>query len=73
MDNFDNIFNEEPIFNCPVCNTELHTDWVDIGFGAYSEQVSPYICDCGWCQKGCKTCIRERCFSWMKCQGKALI
>lgn len=29
MDNFSNLFNKEPKFNCPVCNDELRTDWVD--------------------------------------------
>lgn len=74
FDSFENIFNKEPVFNCPVCNTVLHTDWVDNGFGAYSVQASPYGCDCcGWHETGCKTCIMERCFSWIKCEGRAII
>ena len=74
MDNYSNIFNTEPKFNCPVCNAELHTDWVDNGFGAFSIQASPYICEsCGWSEKGCDRCIKDRCFSWEKCHGKALV
>lgn len=73
MDNFSNIFNKEPEFKCPVCKTQLHTDWVDIGFGAYSQQVSPYVCEnCGWSEVGCDSCIFDKCFSWGRCQGKAL-
>ena len=73
MDNFLNIFNKEPKFNCPKCNNELHTDWVDNGFGAYSVQASPYGCEeCGWHETGCKECIKEKCFSWLKCKGKAV-
>lgn len=64
---------EEPVFNCPKCNEQLHTDWVDNGFGPYSVQASPYGCECGWHETGCKECIKEKCFSWEKCQGRALI
>lgn len=71
---FSNIFNKEPEFHCPVCNEELHTDWVDNGFGPYSVQASPYGCEnCGWHETGCESCVKERCFSWGKCQGRALI
>lgn len=63
---------EEPKFNCPNCNSELHTDWVDNGFGPYAVQASPYGCDCGWSEIGCDTCGKERCFSWERCQGRAL-
>jgi len=71
---FENLFNKEPKFNCPVCDQELHTDWVDIGFGAYSAQVSPYVCEaCEWTEKGCSVCIYEKCFSWERCKGRALI
>jgi C4-type Zn-finger protein len=73
MDNFSNIFNKEPKFYCPVCGKELFTDWVDNGFGPYSVQVSPYVCECGWSEKGCDKCIKEKCFSWAKCKGKAVI
>lgn len=59
QDNYSNTFNKEP-----KCNT----DWVDNGFGAFSVQVSPYICEsCGWSR-----CIKERCFLWEKCRGRAL-
>lgn len=71
---YSNVFNKEPEFNCPVCNAKLYTDWVDNGFGAYSVQASPYACeDCGWHEKGCDACIEEKCFSWLKCKGRALI
>jgi len=74
MDNYSNTFNKEPKFNCPICNTELFTDRVDNGFGAFSVQVSPYICEsCGWSETGCERCIKERCFSWEKCRGRALV
>lgn len=72
IDQYSNTFNKEPKFNCPVCGTSLQTDWVDNGFGPYSVQVSPYNCFCGWSEKGCDICIKERCFSWDKCQGRAL-
>jgi hypothetical protein len=73
MNSIANTFNKEPVFNCPQCNEELYTDWVDNGFGPYSVQASPYGCECGWHETGCKECIREKCFSWAKCQGRALI
>lgn len=64
---------KEPEFLCPQCNTPLFTDWVDNGFGPYAVQASPYGCECGWHETGCQTCCKERCFSWGKCQGRALI
>ena len=73
IDKYSNTFIVEPKFNCPVCNSELHTDWVDNGFGKYSVQASPYICDCGWHESGCETCIYWRCFSWEKCKGVAVV
>jgi hypothetical protein len=73
MNSIANTFNKEPVFNCPQCNAKLFTDWVDNGFGPYSVQASPYGCECGWHETGCKECIKERCFSWSKCQGHALI
>lgn len=72
MNSIANTFTKEPVFNCPQCNAELHTDWVDNGFGPYSVQASPYGCECGWHETGCSECIKERCFSWNKCQGRAL-
>ena len=74
LDIYSNCFNKEPKFVCPKCNTELHTDWVDNGFGAYAVQVSPYVCECGWVETGCpaESCIREKCFSWKSCQGRAI-
>jgi hypothetical protein len=73
MNSIANTFTKEPVFNCPQCNAELYTDWVDNGFGPYSVQASPYGCECGWHETGCKECIKEKCFSWEKCQGRALI
>lgn len=73
MSDYYNIFNKEPEFSCPECGAELHTDWVDNGFGPYSIQASPYNCECGWSEKGCNECIGDRCFSWDRCSGKALI
>lgn len=71
---YQNLFNSEPEFKCPVCGEQLHTDWVDNGFGAYSIQVSPYVCEpCNWTEKGCFECIYEKCFSWERCKGRALI
>ena len=67
------IFNQEPVFHCPQCNDKLYTDWVDNGFGPYSVQASPYGCECGWHETGCKECIKEKCFSWASCQGRALV
>jgi hypothetical protein len=73
MNSIANTCRVEPEFNCPSCGTELHTDWVDNGFGPYSVQASPYGCECGWHETGCKECIKEKCFSWVNCQGRALI
>jgi hypothetical protein len=73
LDIYANTFTIKPVFNCPQCNAELHTDWVDNGFGPYSVQASPYGCECGWHETGCKECGKEKCFSWSKCQGRALV
>ncbi len=73
MNSIANTCREEPIFHCPKCNEQLHTDWVDNGFGPYSVQASPYGCECGWWETGCKECIKEKCFSWGICQGRALV
>lgn len=73
MKSIANTFTKEPVFNCPQCNEELYTDWVDNGFGPYSVQASPYGCECGWHETGCKECVKEKCFSWGKCQGRALV
>lgn len=70
---YGNTFSKEPEYKCPSCGTQLHTDWVDNGFGPYSIQASPYGCECGWHETGCNECIKSRCFSWEKCQGRALI
>lgn len=68
----ENTFNIEPKFNCPNCKKELQTDWVDNGFGPYSVQSSPYICDgCDWAEKGCVYCIKDKCYSWIRCKGRA--
>lgn len=73
MQSIANTCREEPVFHCPQCNEQLQTDWVDNGFGPYSVQASPYGCECGWHETGCKECIKEKCFSWVKCQGRALV
>ena len=67
-------FYTEPEFFCPECGERACANWVDIGFGPYSCQASPYHCICGWVESGCPadTCIRERCDSWDFCQGKAM-
>jgi hypothetical protein len=73
-DTFSNLFNKEPEFRCPQCNEKLYTDWVDNGFGSYSVQASPYVCEgCNWSERGCEVCIENHCFSWNRCQGRALI
>jgi predicted RNA-binding Zn-ribbon protein involved in translation (DUF1610 family) len=73
MNSIANTFNKEPEFKCPSCGELLYTDWVDNGFGPYSVQASPYGCECGWHETGCKECIKEKCFSWANCQGRALV
>lgn len=73
MNSISNTFITEPEFKCPSCGELLYTDWVDNGFGPYSVQASPYGCKCGWHEQGCKECIKEKCFSWDKCLGRALI
>jgi hypothetical protein len=70
-----NYFGKEPIFDCPICKTALHTDWVDNGFGPYAIQASPYHCeDCNWIETSCpqEVCIEARCISWETCQGRAI-
>lgn len=64
-------FDVEPIIRCKACGAELRTDWVDIGFGPYSSQASPYVCECGWSETRCVECIPEKCHSWSKCKGLA--
>lgn len=74
IDRFSNVCSEEPTRRCPVCNEIVHAEWVDIGFGPYSAQVSPYMCDnCNWCEQGCQSCIEAKCFSWDSCKGRAVI
>lgn len=74
MDKYSSTFTSEPEFKCPGCGIQLHTEWVDNGFGPYSIQASPYHCEaCGWSEIGCERCPRERCFSWGRCQGRSLI
>lgn len=74
IDSFSNTFSSEPVFHCPGCNVQLHTEFVDNGFGPYSIQASPYHCEaCGWSETGCDKCIMQKCYSWGSCQGRALI
>jgi len=73
LDKWANTFIKEPEFKCPNCKSELHTEWVDNGFGPYSVQASPYHCEeCGWSEIGCTSCGTVQCFSWNKCMGNAL-
>lgn len=67
-------FGEEPTMKCPVCNTSVHAEWCDIGFGPYSQQVGPYHCSCGWVEDGCPSDgdLCKRCKSWDYCKGEAL-
>lgn len=72
----DGLCNEEPKLECPVCGNDTHADWVDIGFGPFSQQAGPRFCvSCGWVEPGCpsETCLRTRCVSWEYCGGKSLI
>lgn len=42
----------EPTEPCPKCGETCHADFVDIGFGPYSQQCGPYHCDaCGWTEE----------------------
>lgn len=76
MNNWESTFVKEPVFHCPLCNDQLHTEFVDNGFGPYAVQVSPYYCEpCKWVEGGCpaEKCIREKCFSWETCRGESII
>jgi len=43
------IFTKEPVCYCPKCNTQVHAEFVDNGFGPYAIQCEPYHCtECGW-------------------------
>lgn len=65
----------EPTMTCPNCGQVAYADWVDIGFGPYSAQVSPYHClNCGWVEGGCMAtrCHGDHCHSWIECGGAAM-
>lgn len=65
----------EPTMKCPKCGEETRAEWVDIGFGPYSQQAGPFHClSCDWVEQGCpaEECIKGRCLSWDYCQGKAI-
>ena len=65
----------KPVAYCPNCGVEWEAEWVDIGFGPYSQQAGPYHCDnCGEVEKGCpaEKCDKNRCISYSYCQGKAM-
>lgn len=67
---------KEPIAKCDDCGANCHAEWVDIGFGQYSQQAGPFHCyECGWTEIGClqSQCLRDRCVSWDYCQGKAIL
>jgi MinD superfamily P-loop ATPase len=69
-------FSKEPTMKCERCSEVAHAEWVDIGFGPYSQQVGPFYCEaCNWVETGCpqNECIKEKCFSWNICQGRAII
>ncbi len=68
-------FYSEPTFTCPKCGLELHTEWVDNGFGPFAVQASPYVCEeCGWVEGGCPANeCSEQCFSWIKCRGRSIL
>ena len=67
----ENICFKEPTKPCPVCGWPAHANWVDIGFGAYSQQAGPYRCDsCDWVEDcayvnpaNCHSCLNvDICF-----------
>ena len=69
-------FHTEPVGQCPRCGAEAHAEWVDIGFGAYSQQAGPFHCfECGWTETGCPQdeCVQERCISWEICRGVSIV
>jgi len=69
------IFKEEPERYCPICRNRVFAKFEDNGFGPYSMQMEPYICDkCNWVAGGCtqKECIKERCKSYERCKGQSL-
>ena len=69
-------YEEEPLRDCPKCGSVCRAIWVDIGFGAYSQQAGPYQCvRCKWTQPGCPSseCIGDKCAAFFYCEGKSLI
>jgi len=60
-DRLENLCSEEPTKTCPVCGWPVHAAWVDIGFGAYSQQAGPFHCDtCDWVEE-CPNVDPARC------------
>lgn len=68
-------FYKEPVGQCPRCENAVHAEWVDIGFGPYTQQAGPFHCyACGWTEAGCPAeyCLGPRCTSWEYCKGEAI-
>lgn len=66
----------EPVAKCGHCGQPAHAEWVDIGFGPYSQQAGPFHCyACGWTERGCpqEECVGTQCQSWEHCKGEALV
>lgn len=74
IDTWVHMFEDKPEHKCPVCGADCEAEWVDIGFGSYSQQAGPWHCECGWVDEcpyvdpnKCKSCLNERtCFSPVK-------
>lgn len=68
-------FGTEPVSYCPNCGAQWHAEWVDIGFGPYSQQAGPHYCTvCDTVEKGCPShrCIGNKCISYSFCLGRAI-
>lgn len=66
----------EPVAKCGNCGNAAHAEWVDIGFGPFTQQAGPFHCySCGWTEGGCpqEECLGARCTSWDYCKGEALV
>jgi hypothetical protein len=64
----------EPYAECPKCGKRVYAEYVDIGFGPFSQQADPYYCpSCGWIETGCPAEICDNCKSWNICKGRSRV
>ncbi len=72
---FGNLCSKEPTKVCPECGEVCYAaEWVDIGFGPYSQQAGPYKCtSCDWVETcpyvnpaTCRKCVSvDTCYTFL--------